>query len=178
MFLLLVVVFLVVPIVELWVIVASAQQFGVPQTLAVLVLISVAGAWLCKWAGLGVLMRMQKTVRKGGIPTREVVDGFLVLLAGALLLTPGFFTDVLALLLLIPPSRAVVRRLVLRRYRDRLETFGVHDGANVGDTFVAYRTRRGNGNGNGNVVDVVEHSGHAGQWSDGPSPGPSGELGP
>ena len=160
MFVLLVVLFLVVPIAELWVIVAAAQAFGVPETLVVLILFSVAGAWLCKWAGIGVLVRMQKTVRKGAIPTREVVDGFLVLLAGALLLVPGFLTDVMALLLLLPPTRAVARRLVLNRYRDRLETLGVHDGAHVGDTFIAYRTRRAN------IVDIDEHhewgSGYAG----------------
>lgn len=151
MFVLLTVLFLVVPIVELWVIVAAAQTFGIPETLVVLVVISLAGAYLCKWAGLSVLLRMQKTVRSGAIPTREVVDGFLVLLAGALLLTPGFFTDLFALGLLFPPTRAVARRLVLRRYAGKLEAYGVHDGANVSDTFFAYRGRR---SGFDDVVDV------------------------
>lgn len=148
---LLAILFLVVPIIELWVIVAAAQTFGVPETLVVLVVISVLGAYLVKWAGLGVLMRMQKTVRRGDIPTREVVDGFLVLLAGALMLTPGFFTDVLALSLLFPPTRAVARGAVLRRYAGKLEAYGMHDGANVGDAFFAYGGRR---RGFDDVVDV------------------------
>ena len=175
MLLLLTVLFLVVPIVELWVIVAAAQTFGVPQTLVVLVLISFAGAYLCKWAGLGVLMRMQKTVRSGSIPTSEVVDGFLVLLAGALLLTPGFFTDLLALSLLFPPTRAVVRAAILRRYQHKLVAFGVHDGAKVYDTVFAYRDRRGD------VVDVdeVDEVDDFGPpASRPPSGGPLIELGP
>ena len=176
MFVLLTVLFLVIPIVELWVIVAAAQTFGIPETLVVLVLISLAGAYLCKLAGLSVLLRLQKTVRSGAVPTREVVDGFLVLLAGALLLTPGFFTDVFALGLLFPPTRAFARRLVLRRYAGKLEAYGVHDGANVTDTVFAYRNRRGD------VIDVddmndnrdgfTDHSGRS------TSNVPRSELGP
>lgn len=169
MFVLLTVLFLVIPIVELWVIVAAAQTFGVAPTLLVLVAISVAGAYLCKWAGLGVLMRMQKTVRRGGVPTREVVDGFLVLLAGALLLVPGFVSDVMALGLLFPPTRSVARRLVLRRYQGRLERFGVHDGAMVTDTFFAYQSPRGD------VLDVDGYVQHTPRPS---APDPLFELGP
>lgn len=168
MFVLLTVLFLVIPIVELWVIVAAAQTFGVAPTLVVLVAISVAGAYLCKWAGLGVLLRMQKTVRRGGVPTREVVDGFLVLLAGALLLVPGFVSDVMALALLFPPTRSVARRLVLRRYKGRLERYGVHDGARVTDTFFAYQGRRG---------DVLDVDGYV-QQPRPSAPDPLFELGP
>lgn len=152
MFLLLTVLFLVVPLIELWVIVGAAQTFGVPETLVVLVLISVAGAYLVKWAGLGVLMRMQATVRKGEVPTRDVVDGFLVLLAGALLLVPGFLSDVLALGLLFPPTRSIARRIVLRRYEHRLRAYGLQDGAKVNDPFVAFGFRQA-GYGGG-IVDV------------------------
>lgn len=152
MFLLLTVLFLVVPLLELWVIVGVAQSIGVPETLVVLVLLSVAGAYLVKWAGLGVLVRMQKTVRKGEVPTRDVVDGFLVLLAGALLLVPGFLSDVLALGLLFPPTRSVARRIVLRRYQHRLRSYGLQEGAKVHDPFVAYGFRR-EGFGGG-IVDV------------------------
>ncbi len=152
MFLLLTVLFLVVPLIELWVIVGAAQTIGVPETLVVLVLISVAGAYLVKWAGLGVLMRMQKTLRQGEVPTRDVVDGFLVLLAGALLLVPGFLSDILALGLLFPPTRSVARRVVLRRYRHRLVAYGLQDGAKVHDPFVAYGFRRDGFS--GGILDV------------------------
>jgi UPF0716 protein FxsA len=116
-FLLLALVFLVVPILELYVIVQVAQGIGVPETILLLIAISVVGAWLAKVAGLGVLARLQATIRAGRVPSAELVDGGLVLLAGALMITPGFLSDLLAILLLLPPTRAAVRGVVLRRIR-------------------------------------------------------------
>ena len=113
--------FLVVPIVELAVIVQVAQGVGVANTLALLVLISIVGAWLAKREGIGVARRFMATLQRGEVPSRELVDGPLILFAGALMLTPGFVTDLLALVLLAPPTRAVVRNLLLRRFRDRIE---------------------------------------------------------
>ncbi len=109
--------FLVVPIAELYVIAQVAHGIGVPETILVLIGISVLGAWLAKMAGLSVLNRLQQTVRQGRVPSGELVDGALVLFAGALMITPGFLSDGLAILLLLPPSRAVVRGAVLRRIR-------------------------------------------------------------
>jgi UPF0716 protein FxsA len=114
-FLLLALVFLVVPIAELYVIVQVAGGIGIPETILLLIAISLLGAWLAKMAGVGVLYRLQRTVRAGRVPSNEIVDGALVLFAGALMLTPGFLTDVLAIVLLLPPSRALVRGIVLRR---------------------------------------------------------------
>jgi UPF0716 protein FxsA len=118
-------VFLVVPIVEIYVMLQVAGAIGVPETILLLIAISFAGAWLAKMAGIGVLARLQRTVRAGKVPSAEVVDGGLVLLAGALMITPGFLSDCLAILLLLPPSRAVVRGVVLRRIRARGGLFNV-----------------------------------------------------
>lgn len=109
--------FLLVPIAELYIIVQVTHSFGVPETIVLLIGISVLGAWLAKLAGLGVLNRLQQTVRQGRVPSAELVDGALVLFAGALMITPGFLSDCLAILLLLPPSRAVVRHALLRRIR-------------------------------------------------------------
>lgn len=109
--------FLLVPIAEIYVIAKVAGGIGVPETILLLVVISVVGAWLTKAAGLGVLRRLQRTVRDGRVPSAELVDGALVLLAGALLLTPGFLSDCLAVLLLVPPTRSLARGAVLRRIR-------------------------------------------------------------
>jgi UPF0716 protein FxsA len=114
---LLALVFLVVPIAELYVLLQVTHQIGVPETILLLIAISVVGAWLAKVAGLGVLNRLQQTVRQGKVPSAELVDGALVLFAGALMITPGFLSDCLAILLLLPPSRAVARQAVLRRIR-------------------------------------------------------------
>ena len=117
MFAVLAVVFLVFPIVEIYVMLQVSHAIGVPETILLLVVISVIGAWLAKMAGLGVLNRLQRTVRAGRVPSAELVDGALVLFAAALMLAPGFVTDCLAIVLLVPPSRAVVRGVVLRRIR-------------------------------------------------------------
>ncbi|MGK2949487.1 MAG: FxsA family protein [Acidimicrobiales bacterium] len=109
--------FLVVPLAELYVIVQVAGGIGVLETIALLIAISFVGAWLARVAGLSVLNRLQRTVRAGKVPSNEVVDGALVLFAGALMITPGFLSDALAILLLLPPTRALVRGTILRRIR-------------------------------------------------------------
>ena len=117
MFVVLAVVFLVVPIAELYVIVQVAGGIGVPETILLLIGISFLGAWLARLAGVGVLNRLQRTVRAGKVPSAELVDGALVLFAGALMITPGFLSDCLAILLLLPPTRAVARGAILQRIR-------------------------------------------------------------
>ena len=107
--------FLVVPIVELAVIIQVGQAAGVWNTIGLLVLMSLVGGWLMKREGLGVLRRVQRSVEQGRVPGTELVDGLLILVGGALMLTPGFLTDVLGLSLLLPPVRAVVRRVAARR---------------------------------------------------------------
>lgn len=115
------IVFLVVPLAELYVIIQVGQAIGVLDTLALLIVISVVGAWLAKREGIGVLRRIQRSLDAGRVPGTELVDGFLILLAGALMLTPGFLTDILAILLLLPPVRAVVRRQLRRAFARRIE---------------------------------------------------------
>jgi len=117
---LLVVLFVFVPIVELAVIIQVGQAIGVVETLLLMVLVSIAGAWLVKREGIGVWRRAQRQLDTGVMPGRELVDGVLIMVAGALLLLPGFVSDCLGILLLLPPVRAVVRGLVIRRLRTRV----------------------------------------------------------
>jgi UPF0716 protein FxsA len=118
----LVLLFLVVPAIEIYVLIQVGQEIGALSTIALLVVISLVGAWLAKREGLGVWLRMQQQVADGRLPGTELLDAFLILLAAALLLTPGFLTDVLALALLLPPSRALVRRVVQRSLLGRIAT--------------------------------------------------------
>lgn len=117
------VLFLVVPIVELYVLVQVAQAIGVLDTIGLVVLVSIVGAWLCKREGLAILRRIRRTLDRYELPSRELVDGGLVLLAGVLMLTPGFVTDVLAVLLLLPPTRAVARSAVIRALQRRTQLY-------------------------------------------------------
>ncbi|HUF32108.1 MAG TPA: FxsA family protein [Acidimicrobiales bacterium] len=130
--------FLVVPLVELAIIIQVGAAIGTLNTIALLLFMSVAGGWLMKREGLGVVRRVQGQVQAGQVPGSALVDGFLVLLGGALMLTPGFLTDAIGLSLLLPPVRAVVRRVAAGRIR-----------------VVALGNRRGEGTGGpGGVIDV------------------------
>lgn len=118
--------FLVVPFLELYVILQVGQAIGALNTIGVLIAVSVIGAWLVKREGLGVVRRARERMDRGAVPGRELVDGILILFAGALLLTPGFLTDAVAVLLLLPPVRGAVRSSTTRFLRHRVDvrTFG------------------------------------------------------
>jgi UPF0716 protein FxsA len=103
-----------VPLAELWVIVTVAEDIGVLNTIGLLVGVSVLGAWLLKQQGLATWGRLQAAIGRGEMPTKEVTDGALILFGGALLLTPGFITDVVGLVLLVPLTRAAVKRAFRR----------------------------------------------------------------
>ena len=115
MFAVLLVLFVIVPIVELAVIIQVGHLIGVLPTIVSLLVISFGGAWLVKREGLSVWRRFRHQVDGGHVPGRELADGVMILIAGALLLTPGFVTDLFGILLLLPPVRAVVRAATLRR---------------------------------------------------------------
>src|SRR5215212_5009198 len=110
--LLLALIFIVVPIVEIYVIIQVGQAIGALWTVLLLVADSIIGARLLRWQGGRAWANFQGAMAAGRIPHREILDGVLIILGGAFLLTPGFVTDAFGLVLLIPPSRAVVRRFL------------------------------------------------------------------
>ena len=116
--------FLIVPFVELFVLIQVGQVVGVWWTILLVLAVSVAGSWLVKREGWAAWRRITTRVQTGEVPGADLVDGGLILLAGALMLTPGFVTDVVALLLLFPASRAVVRRVALKKLVARASIAG------------------------------------------------------
>jgi UPF0716 protein FxsA len=118
--LLLVVVFIVVPIAEIYVLLQIGRAIGFLPTIALLILDSVLGSWLMRSQGRAAWLRFNRALAEGRVPGREVIDGVLIIFGGALLLTPGFLTDILGLVLLLPPTRAVVRQVLVRRFGGRL----------------------------------------------------------
>jgi UPF0716 protein FxsA len=117
---LLVLVFIAVPIAEIAVIIKVGSWLGVGETIALLLGVSLLGIWLVKRQGIGVLRRMREQMNAGRVPGTEMVDGALLLFAGALLIPPGFITDVVGLLLLLPPVRAGIRLVTRRRLGRRV----------------------------------------------------------
>lgn len=105
------------PLVELYFIVQVGQEMGVLPTVAALLVISMVGTALVKREGMRVYKQFMESVRAGNEPTREIVHGVCILGAGVFLLAPGFISDVLGIMLLLPPVRAVFARLVMRRTR-------------------------------------------------------------
>lgn len=121
--------FIGVPLVEIAVFIQIGGEIGLGWTLAIVILTAIAGSWLLRRQGLSTLARAQAEMDRGVMPVQQVFDGVCLLIAGCLLLTPGFVTDALGALLFIPPLRVLLARLVLARILNRAE-FRVHrDGA-------------------------------------------------
>jgi len=107
------------PLVEIAVFLQVVAWIGVLNALALMVAISLCGAWLVKRQGIGTLARMRTELDQGRIPTGPMTDGGLLAAAGFLLLVPGFVTDVVGLALLVPAVRGGVRRRLGRRFTVR-----------------------------------------------------------
>lgn len=105
--------------IELTVLVAVGNAIGVLATLGLLILASLAGAVLLRHEGIRTLVAFNEALRTRRPPHREVIDGMLLAAAGVLIVLPGFVSDVLGLLLLLPPTRALVRRRLLRSAEQR-----------------------------------------------------------
>jgi UPF0716 protein FxsA len=114
---LLVLLFIVVPLVELAIVLQVRAAIGLDWTLLLLLIVSVVGALLVKREGVRAWSRFRDATQEGRLPAVEVTDGALVLLGGALMVTPGFLTDLVGLLLVAPPSRGVVNRILRARVR-------------------------------------------------------------
>jgi len=117
---LLILLFILVPIAELYVIIQVGQAIGAMATIAILIADSLLGAALLRAQGRAAWRRFNEALAQSKVPAREVVDGVLIIFGGALLLTPGFITDILGLILLIPPARAGIRAVLARRLVPRM----------------------------------------------------------
>ena len=120
MLLILFALFIAVPLLELWVIIEVGGAIGVPLTLTILIVDSIFGALLLRNQGRTAWVRFNQALSERKVPHREIIDGVLIIFGGALLLTPGFITDVCGLLLLIPPTRAIVRAITTRVLTGRI----------------------------------------------------------
>jgi len=109
----LVVAFLIVPIVEIYVIVQVGQQIGALPTVLLLIFESALGAWIVRHQGSRAWRALQTAATSGQLPSRELADAALVLVGGTLLLTPGFVTDIVGFFFVLPPTRPLARRLLI-----------------------------------------------------------------
>jgi UPF0716 protein FxsA len=180
MVVLLLVLLVAVPLIELAAFVFVADHLGVLAALALVILCSLGGIALVKREGLGSWRRAQARFGAGETPTTELLNGLLILVAGVLMAIPGFVTDALGLLLLIPPVRALVRLAVFGRFEKQLRDAIVT--APGGMTFGATTAGRTfTGPASYGVVDVQEVDGvevHDDPTDGGPHHGGAGALEP
>ncbi len=122
MFLALIIIFTVVPAVELALLIKVGTIIGVANTLAVIILTGVLGASLARMEGFLVLSKIQRSLEQGVMPNNELIDGVMILVGGIVLLTPGFITDAMGFLLLLPPTRAIIKAIVRRAMKNYIST--------------------------------------------------------
>jgi UPF0716 protein FxsA len=117
--------FTLIPVIEIYLLIQVGSLIGPLPTVVLLLGISAAGAWLVRSQGFLILRRVQEELAAGRLPATELMDGALVLVGGVLLVTPGFFTDALGLVFLLPMTRSLLKQVVRRWLEGRLSRGGV-----------------------------------------------------
>jgi len=125
MFIKLILVFTIVPFIELLVLIELGSYIGTFNTIMVVVITGVIGAFMARVAGLSVLFKIQENLRAGIFPKDELFDGILILIGGAFLLTPGLLTDAVGFLLLLPLGREGIKRWLKEIVKKRMDREGI-----------------------------------------------------
>ncbi len=147
----LILLFVAIPLAELALLVWVGGQVGLGATVALVVVTGILGASLARSQGLATLSRFQSRLGAGEIPHQDLIDGILILLAGAVLLTPGLITDIAGFLLLVPAVRRSVRRWLVARFSARMVVVGPGSASGSGSA-----TRPGPSTGGPSSGDVVD----------------------
>jgi UPF0716 protein FxsA len=121
MFLKLFLVFALVPAIELALLIQVGSYIGIANTIFIILLTATVGAYLVRSEGTGVMFRLQKNMQEGVFPGEELIDGAMILVSGALLLTPGFFTDVIGFLMVLPFTRGHIKNIAKRYLKKRIK---------------------------------------------------------
>ncbi len=109
--------FTIIPITELYLLVKAGQYIGALNTVAIVIITGFAGAYLARLQGMHTLYKIRASLQQGRIPSNELIDALLILIAGVMLLVPGFITDAAGIVLLLPQGRAVLKRLLADKIR-------------------------------------------------------------
>lgn len=118
--------FAVIPVIEIYVLVSVGSVIGSLNTVALVLLSAFVGAWLARQQGLSTMLRVRASLQQGIMPAEEILDAVLIFVAGAVLLTPGFVTDALGLLILFPPTRIRFKTWLRRKFDEWMKNPNVH----------------------------------------------------
>jgi len=125
--------FVVLPAVELALLIELGSRFGTLHTLGLIVITGVVGASLARGQGLHVVRQIQSEIAEGRLPAGSLIDGVMILIAGALLVTPGILTDTFGFLCLVPAFRSAAKRTLLRRFEKAVQENRLHVSMNFPD---------------------------------------------
>lgn len=118
--------FVLVPVAEIYVLVTVGSSIGAFPTVALVILTALAGAHLARMQGLSTMMRIRENLDQGFMPAEELLDGVLIFLAGMVLLTPGFLTDIAGLLILLPTTRNLFKKWLRKKFDEWRQNPNVH----------------------------------------------------
>lgn len=113
--------FILVPLAELYLFSTLGKQIGFSNTILIIIVTAIFGASLTKSQGRKALAKFQQATAEGRLPAQEALDGILILIAGAVLITPGFLTDAVGFLLLVPPVRAAMGKILAKRLKGKIQ---------------------------------------------------------
>lgn len=153
--------FLIVPVIELALLIQIGGWIGFWPTVGIIVLTGLAGSYLAKREGLAVWKQFNERLHSGGLPSRELLDGVIILISGALLITPGVFSDVAGLIGLVPATRKLIRNYVNGRIRGAVER------GTVSTSFRGFSSSTG-GSGVAGGSRSAEHREDGGSWQGDP----------
>jgi len=122
----LILIFIVVPLIEILLLIEIGNRIGALNTILIIVLTAILGASMMRQQGFTIMRNIQRDLSQGRMPTGELINGALVLVGGIVLLTPGFLTDAVGFILLIPATRGFIRKKIQRLIRRKIESGDIH----------------------------------------------------
>jgi UPF0716 protein FxsA len=126
MFIRLLILFIIVPVIEIYVLISAGQQIGVAATIGLILATGIAGAFLARTQGFTLLNQIQQDLKQGILPQDKLLDGAMILAGGLVLLTPGFCTDLLGFFLLTPLTRNWIKKGIKRWLEERISSGQIH----------------------------------------------------
>jgi UPF0716 protein FxsA len=118
--------FTLIPVIELSLLIEIGSYIGILNTIVIVILTAIIGAYMVRMEGMGVMYRIQKSMQEGMFPGEELISAAMILVAGALLLTPGFFTDIIGFLMVIPVTRKYITNIIKKYIKKNMSNDDIH----------------------------------------------------
>ena len=122
----LILIFIIVPLMEILLLIEIGSRIGTLNTISIIIVTGILGGYMMRHQGFAILTNIRMDLSQGRMPTGELINGALVLVGGILLLTPGFFTDAVGFILLIPTTRGFVRKKIQLLIQRKIESGDIH----------------------------------------------------